>query len=479
MVPSMRHVPLLAALLATALAAGGCGANERGAARTTTPAKEPPSQHYRSRPDLRPPPVRVLTSANGAAPGYLFVAPKKQVAQAGPLILDSNGQVVWFRPLDTKGVTDFRVQRYRGRPVLTWWRGETDKGVGNGRYVVTDRSYRVIANVRAGHGLAGDIHEFLLTPRDTALITIYRSVRRDLTAVGGPKDGAIKEGVVQEVDVATGKVLFEWHSDPWIGLAESYEPVPKDGSEWDYFHLNAIDVDADGDLLVSARHTHAVYKISRKDGSVVWRLGGKQSDFALGPGVRFAWQHDARRQPDGTLTLFDNAASRPREGAASRVLVLRLDERAHRATLVRSYEHRPPLLSTSQGNAQFLPGGHVLVGWGSNPYLTELAADGRTLLDLRFGAGKVDSYRAYRFAWEGAPADRPAVAAGGGALFVSWNGATRVTRWRALAGDVPVATVAKGGFETRIPVARGRTYAVQALDPGGRVLAVSRAVRVG
>jgi hypothetical protein len=470
-------------------AAVGCAAWAGG---TRTAANAPTTQDFVSRPDLRPPPVHVITPAHGTAPGYVFIAPKKEVDQAGPMILDDRGDVVWFHPLDTHGVTDFRVQRYRGRPVLTWWRGETKKGVGNGRYVVADERYHVIANVRAGHNLSGDIHEFKITPRNTALFTVYRRVETDLSSIGGPPDGSVMEGVVQEVAIPSGRVLFEWHSFPQIGVDESYESLPEDENEpYDYFHLNAIEEDRDGTLLVSARHTHAIYKIRRSDGKVLWRLGGKQSDFEMGPGTAFAWQHDIRRQKDGTLTLFDNAAEHPNPKLHSKVLVLRVDERRRTATFVRSYAHPKKLLSTSQGNAQFLPDGHVFVGWGANEYFSEFDRQGRVLLDARFGGGGADSYRAYRFRWVGRPTDRPAVAvrpgkaAGRVVVYASWNGATAVRSWRVLIGEfgTPLRSAAeapKDGFETAIRVASSaKRFAVQALDANGRVLRTSGTVSRG
>jgi hypothetical protein len=444
-----------------------------------------PTQHFVSRPELRPPVVRILVHRPGTAPGYVFIAPKKKVDQAGPLILDDDGNVVWFHPLDTHGVTDFRVQRFHGKPVLTWWRGETAKGIGNGRYVIADPSYHVLANVIAGHELSGDIHEFLITPRNTALFTVYKRVPYDLSSLGGPSDASVEEGVVQEVAIPSGRVLFEWHSLPQIAVGESYEAVPDDKkTPYDYFHINAIEEDRDGNLLVSARHTHAIYKIRRSDGKVLWRLGGKKNDFRFGPGVQFSWQHDIRRQPDGTLTLFDNAAEHPAAKRRSRVLVLRVDERRRTVKLVRSYTHtNPRLLSTSQGNAQFLPDGHVFVGWGANEYFTEFARNGRVLLDGRFGSGGADSYRAFRFPWVGRPTDRPAVALRGTRLYVSWNGATEVRSWRVLAGDgvrslAATTVVPKRGFETEIRVESGPTrFVVQALDARGRILRTSSVVR--
>src|SRR6266511_5014367 len=299
--------------------------------------------------------------------------------------LEAAGNVVWFHPLDTHGVTDFRVQRYRGRPALTWWRGAaTTHGIGTaGGYVIADQSYRVIAFVAAKHGLTGDIHEFLLTPQNTALFTVYHKLKYDLSPLGGPKDGELWEAVVQEVDVATRKLLFEWHSLPHVAVSESYEHMPEE-IPYDYFHINSVAPDGPDRLLISGRHVSAIYEIRKSDGAVVWRLGGKKSDFTMGRGTHFAWQHDARRLSDGTISLFDNAAEHPGEAKESKVLVVRLDETKRTAELVRSYTRPKPLLSTSQGNAQFLPDGHVLVGWGANPFVTEFSRDGRVLLDLAF-----------------------------------------------------------------------------------------------
>jgi hypothetical protein len=425
-----------------------------------------------------------------AAPGYVFLAPKRMVAQAGPMIVDNAGELVWFHPLDTRGVADFRVQRYDGRPVLTWWRGRAPRGVGDGYYVIMSSSYREIATVTAGNGLAGDIHEFLITPRNTALITVYRRLAKDLTSVSGPRRGSILEGVVQEIDIASGRVLFEWHSDDHVAISESYVKAPPaaqgaKAAPYDYFHINSVDLEPNGNLLISARNTRAVYEIRPRDGRVLWRLGGKRSDFAMGAGTSFAWQHDARRQADGTITLLDNGAA-PKVKEFSRAIRLKLDRELRRATLVRSYAHPRRLLASSQANAQFLPGGHVFVGWGAQPYFTEFDQNGRVLLDGRFGSG-ADSYRAYRFDWTGHPADDPSVTVteaerGQITVHASWNGATLVDLWQVLAGPdpkrlQPVRSAAKTGFETAIAVGTTRPYVrVRALNARGAVLGTSRAV---
>jgi hypothetical protein len=487
----------LFAVVVLTLLLAGCGHSKKKSAEqasTTTQATAPPppSRTYHSRPDLKPPLVQIRTAAHNTAPGYIFIAPKMVVAQAGPMIMDNRGEVVWFKPLNTRGVTDFRVQQYLGKPVLTWWRGKVSNvGVGDGWYVIYDTSYRPVAEVRAGNGLVGDVHEFLITKNNTALFTVYHRLPVDLSSVGGPKEGKIWDGIMQEVDIPTGRVLFEWHSYPQVAIGESYAPPPKakagaKAPPFDYFHINSIEVEPNGNFLVSGRNTHAVYEIDRKTKKVLWRLGGKKSSFELDAGVRFAWQHDARRQADGTITIFDNGAAPPVE-KFSRVLVVRVDTGTNKATLVRSYHHPQRLLAPFEGNAQFLPNGNILVGWGAQPYLSELSRSGALLFDAYFGDGKppgkdADSYRAYRFAWRGHPTDRPVVVVAGAAAYASWNGATDVARWQVLAGPAagqlkPVQTVAKNGFETPIRLEKSAAfYAVKAIGRDGNVLGTSVAV---
>ena len=438
-------------------------------------ASRPVHQRFHSRPDLKPPPVRILKRTRLASPGYVFIAPKKEVEQTGPLMLDNRGQVVWFLPQNTRGVTDFRVQRYRGRPVLTWWNSLADDGGAKRHYSIYDTSYRLVKRVEAGRGREGDMHEFLITSRNTALMLIYREIR-----IKGRK---VLDGGLQEVDIRTGRVLFEWYGIDHVRLVESYYRLPKDpGQRFDYFHINSIDVDHDGHLLLSARNTHTIYKIHRRTGKILWRLGGKRSSFELGRNVRFGWQHDARRQADGTLTIFDNAAA-PKLRKQSRGIVLRLDLKRMRATLVRQFVHNPPIVAVDQANMQKLPKGHYLIGWGHEPWFTEFGPRGKIVFDGRWGRGRMDSYRAYRFRWVGRPTVPPDVVVDDGTVYVSWNGATEVRKWQLLAGPEknkvrPVRTVSKTRFETAIRVPGGAEWvAVRALDRRNRSMARSETVR--
>lgn len=381
-----------------------------------------------------------------------------------------------------------QAQQYHGRPVLSWFQGEIvfPPGYGRGEYVVVDEHYQRIATVRAGNGLVADMHDFVITPQGTGLLLCYRDVRRDLTYLGGSASALVTEGVAQEVDLLTGQVLFEWHSADHVPESESMLPLPPDPNQpYDYFHINSVRPDDEASLLISARNTHAVYQISRDTGTVTWRLGGKRSDFGMQPGSVFAWQHDAQRQPDGTISLFDNGPSSGSDSA--RALVLAVDENTRTATAIRS-DHSPTgEASASQGNSQVLPEGHIVAGWGALMSYSEFGPDGHLLYDAGF-VDRITSYRSLRATWIGTPLDLPAVAAtsvsSGTDVYTSWNGATEVATWRILAGSdphdlQPVRDGARTAFETRIRVPSHETHvAAQALDANGTVLATSQPTRV-
>jgi arylsulfotransferase ASST len=437
-------------------------------------------QHFVSRPDLKPPVVSVLHRGDALAPGYLFVAPSSGPGQRGPMIFDDAGRLVWFRHVAGKAVTDFKAALYRGRPVLTWWEGKVVDGLGDGEWVVVDASYRELVRFKAAHGLHADLHEFQLTPEGTALVTSNEIVTSNLTSVGGSSRGTVVGGVVQELQLPSARLLHQWRSLEHVPVAETAIRA-RPGPRFDYFHVNSIDVDTDGNLIVSARNTWAAYKIDRRDGRVIWRLGGKRSSFALGAGTRFYWQHDVRRHADGRVTVFDNAAA-PAKEPQSRALVLRLDEKRRRVSLERAFVHRPArVLSHFMGNTQLLAGGHVVVGWGGSPFVTEFAPDGSIVFDASLPKGG-QSYRAFRLPWSGRPGGDPALAAQNGVLYASWNGATEVASWQLLEGAAAAdlrrtQTVPRAGFETALrPEASTRAAAVLALDRSGAPLGRSAPV---
>lgn len=445
--------------------------------------------HYRSRPDLEPPVLEVTGGADAgtgeADTSYVFLS------AGGPLIADIHGEPVWYRPAPHYS-TNLKIQQFQGQSVLTWWQGKSAPyGVGaSGEYVLLDARYQEVARVKAANGLAADLHEFTIGPDGTGYFTSYQPITADLSPVGGPTSGKMLEAWIQGVDVATGKLVFEWRSSDHIALTESYRAY-KSTAKWPYtpVHLNSIAVLPDGNLLVSARHTWTIYKIDRATGDILWRLGGKKSDFTLGPGVRFAWQHDAQWHNGEVLTIFDNE-SPPAEASQSRGLVLQVTEPKKLVTLRHAYYYPgEELLVGAQGSVQILPNGDVFMGWGLQPYFTQYRHDGRAVLKGHFKDSS--SYRALRLPWTGTPAERPAVAVerhGGSGLrvYASWNGATEVAHWSVAGGHSrdslsPLGKAARSGFETAIDVdapTHVRYVAARAHDAAGRILATSPARRV-
>jgi hypothetical protein len=445
---------------------------------------------FHSRHDLAP--ARVTTRARGrTAPGYIFLAPQWGPVQAGPMIVDQSGNVVWFDPLaGDDSAADFRVQVYQGRPVLTWWQGYVTAGVGNGGDVILDSSYRTVAIVHAGNGLRADLHEFQLTGRGTALITAYYPVYWDARSAHASSHEIVLDSVVQEIDVPTGNVLSQWDSLDHVPVSDTYAPPPKTVRQpYDYFHANSVELDRDGKLVISARNTWAAYKIDPLTGSTIWALGGKHSSFRLARGARWAFQHDVRVRAPGDLvvTMFDDGAGPPAVEHQSRAVKLQLDLTRMTARLLVQRTHSPALSANFEGNFQELPNGDDFVGWGQEPYFTEYDARGHLVFDGRFLAGD-PSYRAYRFPWTATPAAPPSIAAstrrGLTTVYASWNGATTVSGWRVLGGRTPAAlrslrSVRRTGFETATTVRGPRYVAVQALDSAGHVLGTSPTVRAG
>jgi hypothetical protein len=447
-------------------------------------------QRYATAPSLTPTTVSITTAAQpGATEGDFFLAPYQGEGSPGPMIVDQAGGLIWFQPLPPGlEAANFGVQRYRGRPVLVWWQGRIlEAGFGQGEDVIYDSSYRRVASVRAGNGYAADLHEIRLTPQGTAWIDAFSPVEEDLSAVHGAGSAIVTDSVVQEIDIPTGLVMWEWHALGHLPLQESQAELARNGYPWDYAHVNSIDPGRSGDVLLSARSMSAIYDVDIHSGGVRWRLGGKNSTFKLAPGTEFYWQHDARFQSDGTISLFDNGSEPPKE-KQSRGLLLRLAPRFRSASLAGQFANPArTLLTPSQGSMVRLAGENWLLGYGRLPDFTEFDRNGRVLFDATLGRN-VQDFSVGLSQWRGHPRTRPSVLAEADGkrltVSVSWNGATDVARWRLLAGPSPmglsvVASVPRAAFETSIAARpRGRYAAVEALDRSGGLIGASAVVRL-
>jgi hypothetical protein len=380
-----------------ALAAGAAALLSPGAAVAAVPTA--------------PPPVTVLTSSADIGRGDIFISPTGDTSTYanGPEILSPNGNVVWFHAIpEGQTAADFRVQAYRGQRVLTWWQGTGLGGLSAGTDYIYNDNYQQIATVNAGNGLSADGHEFLITPWNTALILAYTTATENLTSIGGPADQTVINGVVQEIDIATGKVLFQWNSADHVPFSQSEQPLPASASTpWDWFHINAVHLGPHGSLLIDARDTWTAYDVNIGTGAVNWQIGGKASSFTVqaAPGQTlddageiFAWQHDPEYLGHGLYTFFDNESSGNPLLPYSRAITVRIDRRDATATLIASDGQPEGLAAPSQGNAQTTGSGDLFVGWGALPYISEFSPGGSLLFNAEFPIG-VNSYRAYLLPW--------------------------------------------------------------------------------
>ncbi|KAJ6070854.1 hypothetical protein N7467_012173 [Penicillium canescens] len=463
--------------------------------------------------------------------GYTLIAPRgDSVRHKGPMILDQNGDLVWVKEYGT--TYNLNIHTFRGEDYLTFWTGNDGvRGHGNGIYYMLNSRYEETYKVRGVNGLPADLHEFNITPDETAVFAVYETRPADLRVVGGPENGWIFDGVFQEVDIETNELLFQWRASEHFNLNDGYRGTEGTGNSedapWDFFHINSIDKDARGNFLISSRYMSCLTYIDGKTGDIIWRLGGTQNSFtdlSDGAATNISWQHHARFQeedadadpesedyPKRAITIFDNSSRG--KGAPenrSRGLFVDIDEKTLTARVRHEYWNPLQISSQSQGSVQVLDNGNVLVGYGFDAAWTEFSMDGEVLCNVHFGPsggfgdGNIVSYRVFKHQWVGRPTSSPDAAFAETYVAVSWNGATEVKSW-VLEGDVDtrngtngnefndwkiqhpehlddfvfVSAVPKSGFETVVPVPSDmpyRTLRVVALGNEGKFLGVTASV---
>lgn len=398
-----------------------------------------------------------------------------------------------------------------------------------------DSSYELAHQVNAAGDFEADLHEFLITPEDTALMTVYHRVPMNLTSYSIFAPGQqtyVWDCLVQEIDIATGELLFQWRALDHFNLTDTYREIYFEGpfdEPWDWFHINSIAKDELGNYLISARYTHSITYIDGKTGRVLWNLGGKHNSFmdvGSESGLSFAKQHDARfheldafptiytpQEPvEGVtqrlLTLFDNTFGED----ISRGLLLELtypagpvDMRRDDAStmtapngtdpgftvrLIQTYDNPRGVRSISQGSMQVIHGDQpkVVIGYGYDAVWTEFDIDGTVLCDVHYAAqpswrqGEAQSYRTMKFEWTGMPKTNPKIAVNESEceVYMSWNGATEVAEWLVQGSNaaedeqspwIDIIRVPKEGFETAAELYTSRRFLrAVALTANGTVL---------
>ncbi len=479
---------------------------------------------FLSTPQLHPMKISVDSYvANQLAPGFIFNGSyagsgTATYGQSGALIVDNDANPIWFRPLSNPSLmnTDVKVQTLNNQQVLTFWQGTlatppsyTNLPAGGAEpgscFYILDNNYRILKSVTAYYDFIPDVHEFLITPSNTLLFMATKVIPMDLTPYGGPKNGAIHDFSIQEIDLTSNNLLFFWDAIDHIPLSSSFLPAStasESSNVWDPYHLNSIGLISDNsnDLLISGRNTWTIYRLNKSTGNFVWRLVGDGSgDFAIpNSAATFAWQHDARFSSGNVISLFDdeccaNPNDIPPGTVPSHGLVLNLDLVNSVATLNTSYYHNPNVNSSSQGNNQLLSNNNRFVGFGSSGSYTEYAMPGNTRgtpsLNILYNAQMPSSnvsYRSYRETWIGMPYYLPSITVTNNTnptvVYASWNGATEVSSWQVYAGRYSdslslVGSATKNGFETAINVSNGWLFfQVKALNSQGQIIGTSKII---
>ena len=336
-----------------------------------------------------PPPLS-STIYQVPTPGALFLSNFTGLMAPGFLMIVNDFGVPYFYRSQPTSCLDFKLQP---NGMLTYY----DYGLS--KFYVMDSTYTIVDSIAAQNGYYADGHELRLLPNGHSLLLIYDAQVVDMSIIvpGGNPAATVVGAVIQELDEQKN-VVFQWRSWDHFQITDAtHENLT--AAFIDYVHANALDLDTDGNILMSSRHLDEITKISRTTGDVIWRWGGKNNQFAfIGDPDAFSHQHGIRRLANGHMILYDNGNFHtPHFSRASEYAV---DETGKTATLAWQYRSTPDVYGPAMGFAQRLDNGSTLVSWGllSSPAFSEIAADGSKVMQMSLPAGNY-TYRAFRQSW--------------------------------------------------------------------------------
>jgi hypothetical protein len=311
------------------------------------------------------------------------------------MVLDNHGVPLWWKRIEL----GLHLQMHdNGLLSYVAAAGRNEKNEILSRNVILDGYFNELFSFMPEGGYINDLHDFVITRRGTFYTLEYRWNTNSLELDGVVTNLFVKDNFVKEYSLPNGELLFEWGTWGNVSYQDSKYP-----NRADYAHLNWVAEDFDGNPMVSARGTSQVIKIDKRDGGVLWRLGGAMSTFSFvnDPLNGFGGQHSAHRIPNGNILIFDNRnfvstnAVIPSEGP-SRVVEYRLNEADGTATLTWSYS-REGYHSTSEGGAQRMDNGHTFITWGKSTItaMTEVDAAGNLLQDIAVKEPSGNPYLVY------------------------------------------------------------------------------------
>lgn len=515
---------------------------------------------FKTEPEFRSPKIIIEQSAQTGvevAPGYYFIAPYGGGSRAAQ-IFDQNGVSVFFSiDIDInahvhQGLVYWSNNESRGNRAtnfspcsnaggepqgnLCW--SETFRNEWGHEYVrqrVFDRHYSQLG--RDWGAVGGwpypNSHELEITAGGLSFLQlVYRPMMRDLRMYGGEQKGWVNDGCFQEVEFASGQVVFSWCALDLFPMHETYlyldiagqqnytEKIAGDGTfhrPWDFVHLNSVQKIGSGDYIVSSRHLNALFKVEglngQSPGKVIWQLNGKSNTFTNAT-VTFSRQHHARQLSSkgskSVLSLFNNGFSLRNEDGLknhySTAQILEIDEQTMDITVLQEMPHPHhaqgwrDAVTIAEGSVDMQQNGNTVVGWGSLGDFSEFSANGNCIFHANIANRSGRTYRVFKSDWVGLPhwppkllaythkigengtSDAPLIA------YVSWNGATEITAWRFYVSVqskhgpwLPAGTYQKQGFETMVNLSDSRVFGsfssflpyvhVEALNVGGNILA--------
>lgn len=338
--------------------------------------------------DSQDPPQVTVTFSNNPSPGKLFLASYNQ-DPSYMLIIENNGDIYFDRTTGSQ-ILDFKKHP---NGTLTYFNAGLQK------FFQLNDSYKVIDSFACGNGYITDVHELILLPNNHALLMAYDPQTVDMSQIvpGGNPAANVIGLIIQELD-ENKNVVFQWRSWDHFEITDATY-MDLTAAEIDYVHGNAIDMDTDGNLLISSRNLDEITKIDRSKGTIIWRMGGNNNEFTFtNDTAGFYRQHCIRSLGNGHVILFDNGNFH--SPPYSRAVEYSLDEVNKTATQVWEYKNNPSIYSFAMGSVQRLPNGNTLIGWGFNATtLSEVTAAGDLILEMKFPTSLV-SYRAFKFDWE-------------------------------------------------------------------------------
>ena len=312
-------------------------------------------------------------------------------------LMDQNGYISWYTDGKSTSVINFQYHPLHQKFSYATF-GDT---ITDAKFVILDSNFNKIDSIQPTAGAFNDMHDILILDNGNYLIMGYKNSVIDLSAYTfngspGSANTTLKDAIIQEFDT-NHNLVFEWNSVDHIHPSDYIDGYSYNVNNFDYVHINAFEIDDDGNILVSMRHTDAIYKINKTTGNLMWTLGGKSNQFTfINDNNGFSGQHDIRRLSNGNISLFDNANNQPTP-KRSRGKEYTLDTVSMTCTKVYQYTYTPSFYARAMGNFQTNNNGDRLIGYGMvyRPYPNFVHVDDMDNIKAElFFEDSVVSYRA-------------------------------------------------------------------------------------